>query len=248
MTKSPGYLREMASFLIRRECYQDAIGYIEEVLKKEPADAEMLEKMAFCHQQLDLPDKAIYYYQQADLLNPDNEWILKQMYICYSAMGRYEQELGCLKSLEAMNPGDARLISETGLCLMQLKRYEEAAQRFYELEYKGERVIPSWRAIAWCNFKMKRLEQADRYYKKILQQDKVTWEDWLNAGHTAWCRGNTAEAIGLYQHYVQAYCSKKKDEARPPLAPFDEDREELLAQGIDGLDISLMRDILQRPA
>ena len=60
--------------------------------------------------------------------------------------------------------------------------------------------------------------------------------------------GNTAEAIGLYQHYVQAYCSKKKDEARPPLAPFDEDREELLAQGIDGLDISLMRDILQRPA
>ena len=96
------------------------------------------------------------------------------MYLCYSALGRYEQELDCLKGLEEMNPGDTRLISEIGLCLMQLERYEEAAQRFYELEYKGERVVPSWRAIAWSNFKMGRLEQADKYYQKILQKDKVT--------------------------------------------------------------------------
>ena len=242
--KTPDYLREMASFLIKREYYQDAIDYIEEVLKEESADAEMLQKIAFCHQQLNQPDKAIYYYQQADLLNPDNEWILKQMYICYSSMGRYEQELKCLKRLETINPTNPRLISETGLCLMQLKRYEEAVQRFYELEYKGERVLASWRAIAWCNFKMKRLEQADKYYKKILQQEKVTWEDYLNAGHTAWCSGHTEEAIRLYRKYLLTYTSSQKDNTEHPLMPFDEDREELLEQGIESMDISLMRDIL----
>ena len=243
--KTPDYLREMASFLIKRECYQDAIDSIEELLKEETADAEMLQKMAFCHQQLGQPSQAIYYYQQADLLNPDNEWILKQMYLCYSALGRYEQELECLKKMESINPGDARLISETGLCLMQLQRYEEAARRFYELEYKGERVLSSWRAIAWCNFKLKRLEQADKYYKKILQQEKTTWEDFLNAGHTAWCLGLTGEAIAHYQDYIRLFGTQKKDAAESPLRPFDDDREELTAQGIEPLDISLMRDILQ---
>lgn len=97
MLKTPAYLREMASFLMKRECYQDAIAYMEEALKHETANAEMLQKVAFCYQHTDRPSKAIYYYQQADLLSPNNEWILKQMYLCYSALGRYGQELDCLK-------------------------------------------------------------------------------------------------------------------------------------------------------
>ncbi|MCD8319110.1 MAG: hypothetical protein LUC45_09950 [Paraprevotella sp.] len=244
MMKSPSYLTEMGSFLIRREYYQDAIIYMEEALKEETANAEMLQKVAFCYQHMGNPSKAIYYYQQADLLNPNNEWILKQMYICYSALGHYDQELTCLKRLEEMNSGDSRLISEIGLCLMQLGRYEEAAQRFYELEYKGEKVLPSWRAIAWCSFKIGRLEQADKYYHKILQQDKASWEDYLNAGHTAWCLHQVPQAIEYYRQYVNLYDSRKK-ENDALLHPFDEDRDELVRHGIDMLDIRLMRDILQ---
>ena len=245
MLKDSRYLADMASFLIRRECHQDAIEYLEEVLRHETADAETLQKVAFCYQHTGNPSKAIYYYQQADLLNPDNEWILKQMYLCHAALGRHELELGCLEKLVKINPGDARLISETGLCLMQLGRYEEAANRFYELEYKGERVLPSWRAIAWCNFKMGKLEQADKYYRKILQHDKATWEDYLNAGHTAWCRKQTPEAVALYLQYIERYRQKKNAEGASPLKPFDDDREELLQHGIPSLDIDLMHDLLQ---
>ena len=116
-----------------------------------------------------------------------------------------------------MNPGDTRLISEIGLCLMQLGRYEEAAQRFYELEYNGERVVPSWRAIAWCNFKMGRLEQADGTTGKYCNEDKVTWEDYLNAGHTAWCLKQTTEAITQYQNYLRLYRSKGRIRHSPAI-------------------------------
>ena len=245
MLKNANYLKEMASFLIKRECYRDAIDYIEEILKEDTANAELLQKIAFCYQHTDNLSKAIYYYQQADLLSPDNEWILRQMHLCYSASGRYEQELACLKKLEAMNPDNARLISETGFCLIQLGRYEEAAQRFYELEYKGERVLSSWRAIAWCSFKTGRLEQAEKYYKKLLREEKVTWEDCLNAGHTAWCDGRTADAIPRYRQYMELHKKQKKN-AQAVLSPFDEDREELVRHGIDPLDIDLMRDILMQ--
>ena len=60
MLKTPAYLRETASFLMKRECYQDAIAYMEEALKHETANAEMLQKVAFCYQHTDRPSKAIY--------------------------------------------------------------------------------------------------------------------------------------------------------------------------------------------
>lgn len=243
--KSTDYLTDMASFLIKRECYQDAVAYIEEVLKEKTATADMLQKLAFCHQRLDNPGKAVYYYQQADLLDPDNEWILKQMYLCYSASGKYELELSCLKRLETINPEDTRLIAETGLCLMQLQRYEEAANRFYELEYKEARVLSSWRAIAWCNFKMNKLEQAYKYYQKVLNHEKASWEDHLNAGHTAWCMNNIPTAVEHYRTYVRLYMSKAQPQKKlSPLSPFDEDRKELTEHGIPPLDITLMRDII----
>lgn len=242
--KSPGYLMDMASFLIKREYFQDAASYIEEVLKEKTATAEMLQKIAFCHQRLGNPGKAVYYYQQADLLHPDNEWILKQMSLCYSDLGKYEQELACLRKLEEIHPEDNRLIAETGFCLMQLQRYEEAVQRFYELEYKEVRILSSWRAIAWCNFKMNKLEQAYKYYQKILAHEKATWEDHLNAGHTAWCMNRITDAVGHYRAYANLYRSKEKTQSQTPLLPFDEDRKELLEHGIPSLDITLMRDII----
>lgn len=239
---TPAYLTEMTDFLIKRKCYKDAISYVEEVLRTETATAEMLQKIAFCYQRTDNPSKAIFYYQQADLLNPDNAWILKQMYLCYSAMDKHEQALACLEKLSQSAPDDVRLLSETGLCLMQLNRFEEAAKRFYQLEYNGEKVVPSWRAIAWCNFKMKRYEQAGKYYHKLLEHEKATWEDFLNAGHTAWCAGNIQEAVGLYRQYIGKYKPANSSESR--LQPFDNDREELIGHGIDELDICLMRDCL----
>lgn len=238
----PTYLTDMADFLIKREYYQDAIDYLEKAMRTTTATAEMLQKIAFCHQHTDRLSQAIYFYQQADLLNPDNSWILQQMHLCYAALGKYEQELKCLESLEAMNPDDARLISETGLCLMQLKRYEEAANKFYQLEFKGEKVLQSWRAIAWCNFMMRKYEQAEKYYQKIISHDKVKWEDYLNAGHTAWCMGKLKQAVEYYRTYIKKYQPKKNDDNK--LKAFDDDCFELKNHGINELDIALVRDIL----
>ena len=239
---TPQYLTEMADFLMKHEYYQDAIAYIEQAMKSTSVTAEMLQKTAFCHQQNNQPSQAIYYYQQADLLNPDNKWILQQMHLCYAAMGKHEQELKCLETLEAMSPEDTHLSSETGFCLMQLNRYEEAARKFYQLEFNGTRVLPSWRAIAWCNFKMNKFEQAEKYYGKILSNEKVNWEDYLNAGHTAWCLGKLPQAVELYKTYLEKY--KQKAKGSDLLEPFDNDRDELCAHGIKPLDIALMRDII----
>lgn len=240
--KSSAYLHEMSSFLIKYHYYNDAITYIEELLKEEPANAELLQKAAYCYQQTNLPSKAIYYYQQADLLSPNNKWVLRQMHLCYSSLKDYDKELGCLNILEQISPNNTHIAFEKGFCLMQLERYEEAAKIFYELEYKEKNVFQAWQAIAWCNFKLGRLEQADKYYNKILEDGKCSWEDYLNAGHVNWCLKKTKEAIKCYNKYMRIYGAKHK--GKYAIVPFDEDRNELVAHGIPTLDIDLMHDIL----
>ena len=240
--KSSVYLHEMSSFLIRYHYYNEAISYIEELMKKEPANVEQLQKVAYCYQQTNSLNKAIYYYQQADSLNPNNEWVLKQMRLCYSSLGNYDKELKCLDILEQIKQGNTHLAFEKGFCLMQLKRYDEAAKIFYELEYKEKNVLQAQRAIAWCNFKLGRLEQAEKYYNKILKDRKSSWEDYLNAGHTAWCLNKIKDAINYYGKYKTIYATKHK--GKSAIIPFDEDRNELIAHDIPPINIDLMHDII----
>lgn len=242
---TPAYRKEMADFLMKLGYYADAIAYWEELQATEGATAELLQKLAYCHRKNKNLGKAVMTYQQADLLNPDNEWVLNQLHLCYSELGHFDRELECLLKLEQMEPENAKVISETGFCLMQLGRFEEAANRFYKLEYMGERLLPSLRAIAWCSLKMNKLEQAEKYYTKITETTgKAKWEDYLNAGHTAWLQGDLKRAIGLYKQYVERY-RKQFPQQKDWLQPFNEDIDELRAHGLSYHDICLVRDLIQ---
>ncbi len=243
--KTPAYLEEMAGFLMHLGYHADAIDYWEELRRTQGAHYELLEKLGRCYRLNGNLSQAVLTYQQADLLRPDNENILNQLHLCYAEMGRPEQDLQCLLQLEQMEPDSPRVTSETGACLMQLGRYEEAAQRFYKLEYMGEQVMPSMRAIAWCAFKMKKLEKARHYYAKLHSHEgKVRWADYLNAGHTAWLLGQTAEALAYYRRFVALYGSPAAP-AKSALEVFDDDEEELLAHGLSRSTIALIRDLIQ---
>lgn len=238
------YLSEMAGFLLRMEYYEDAAFCFETLLRQEAATAERLRNIGYCFQKTGLYGKAISYYQQADLLEPDHIWTLTQMHVCYAALEKYEQQLECLQQLEALQPDETDILVEAGLCLIQLNRMEEAAQRFYKLEFKGERVLAAMRAIAWCSLNLDKLDTAERYYCKILEHPKVRWEDYLNAGHTAWLKHDVHTAIERYRTYVRLYSSAKPDDP-DLLKSFDNDGDLLTQHGIPQSDIYLMQEILR---
>lgn len=244
IVSTSAYMHDMAKFLTNLGYYNDAILYWERIQKLEGANGELLQQLALCHSKNRNLSKAIICLQQADLLTPDNEWILNHLQNCYSELGRFDMALPCLLKLEQMNPDNHHIISETGFCLMQLNRFEEAANRFYKLEYMEQRILQAQRAIAWCALKMNKLEQAEKYYKKITEESgKAKWEDYLNAGHTAWMQGNLPKAITFYRQYVELYL-KQNPSKNDWLAAFNDDIPELISHGISRHDICLVRDML----
>ena len=98
--------------------------------------------------------------------------------------------------------------------------------------------LKAWRGIAWCSFLTDKTEQSMKYYQKIIDQ-KPQGIDYLNAGHVAWCGGQTKEAVTLYEKAAALFESKDHF-----ISTFYKDKDFLLHKGIDEDDISLMIDLL----
>ena len=125
-----------------------------------------------------------------------------------------------------------------GTCLIELGEYDEALQCFYKMDLAEEDNIKAWRGIVWCCFRSGKLEKAQQYCTKIinLQPDA---NDWLNAGHVAWCLGNLPQAVEYYQQGAKA--------ATSPLAfrkLLLQDAQLLQQKGISKTDFFLMLELI----
>ena len=240
------YLRTMADMLLRNKHYAEAEKHLQWLAQLQGSDSQLLLQMALCMQEQGRYARAIDCYRQADMLGVENqESILYHLQYCYAQQGRYSEQLNCLMQLEHLHPDEPRVLTEVGLCLMQLERWQEAQKRFYKMEFHGQRILPSMRSIAWCALRQGDITLAHRYYERILNEHRseARWEDYLNAGHVAWCEGDIVRALPLYHEYTSRYLMANR-EAKDALTPFDQDAEVLVALGKSNTDIALMHDLI----
>lgn len=238
-------LHLLSDFLIKYENYREAEAYLNRLVQLEGSDASTLRSAAYCKQQQGKFGTALTLYNEADILEPEHSWTLSQMQLCYAHLDRQEQRLDCLLQLEKLEPENVKVISETGLCLMQLQRWHEASQRFFRLELEDRNIVASQRAIAWCSLQQGKLEQALRYYRKLMDSPSSQWQDYLNAAHTTWLMGDTPGAISLYRGYIQRYLTDDP-KITDALTPFNESANLLLSLGKSQHEIDLMHDILEQ--
>ena len=237
------FLNPIAQTLLRHNHFAQAEKHMQKIVKQEGSNAEILYQLAFCQMHQGNFMGALRNLQQAHLLVPEQKQITLNLQHCYARLGRYEEQLECLQELEEKYPDDVHIQTETGLCLIQLERWEEAQKRFYRLEYRGHRVLPSQRAVAWCALRMGDLVVAKRYYERLLTNPQAKWEDYLNMGHVHWLSGETAQALPLYHEYVRRYATSNP-KSTDLMIPFDQDFEVLRQLGKSATDIAIMRDLI----
>ena len=99
-------------------------------------------------------------------------------------------------------------------------------------------MVKAWRAIAWCAFLSDKIEQATKYYDRLVSQSKPLAQDFLNAGHVAWTQGNINKAASMYKKCINI---EGKDKFK---IEFDADFSILQEKGIEKSDYPLMLDLL----
>ena len=193
--------------------------------------------MGYCHEVVchDIV-KAIHYYNQAILISPGNEWTLKHLASCYRRNGSFDKARTCFEELLQMDPDNLNYSYGLGHCMMEQSKYHEALQCFFKMDLAEDNNVKAWRGIAWCNFMLNKLERAQSYYDKLLSLQPNN-NDWLNAGHVAWCGGRLSLAIEYYRKAAG-------DDFQQFRSLYLKDQELMQRKGISQTDYLLMLDLI----
>lgn len=233
--------RTIAEFLLKKEYFAEAaeiFNSIEKEEKNKDVDYQFYQKMGYAFQRSHKYSKALDCYCRADIMQPDNLWTMRHSAQCYRILGNPQKALDTLNHAELFDSENLSLQIQIGECLVDLKQYKEALSRFFKVEFLKPNMVKAWRAIAWCAFLSDKIEQATKYYDRLVSQSKPLAQDFLNAGHVAWTQGNINKAASMYKKCINI---EGKDKFK---IEFDADFSILQEKGIEKSDYPLMLDLL----
>lgn len=237
--KSGSILRTICDYYIKKEHYQLASRLLLSLIEQSPAEAELLQKAAYCYQQEKEYNKALSLYEKAETMLTDTFWNAERIAFCHKKLGNYEASLEAYRQCERLQPDNPNIQSNIGHCLIHLGKHEEALKVFYKIDYLSPENTKSAKAIGWCSFVCQKLETAEKYYKKSNPQNRNP-NDWMNIGHILLCQNKKEEATSFYQ---KAYETLGKD-SKKFSELFQEDYEILQSNGIRPQELPFLRDYL----
>jgi tetratricopeptide (TPR) repeat protein len=233
-------LYSIAGFYMQKKNYREAAEAFGILEQSGDMSAEVLQKLGYAWQKSGNYLKALDFYLKADLLLSQNLWNLKKIGLCYRYLKQPELALPFYRQAEMLDPDDLNTEISIGHCMLDLQDYEGALKSYYKVEYLMPENHKAWRPIAWCSFVLGRFDQARKYYNKLVERGP-SHHDLIGLGHLEWCEGNRHEAIECYR---QSLIIGKID-IEEFLTVFEQDREQLLKQGLDPEEIPILLDRLR---
>jgi tetratricopeptide (TPR) repeat protein len=230
----------IAEYLFEKSHYKEALDIFKMLKEEDPENIELLEKIGFCHQQMEEYNQALSIYKQLELLGQPGIWVLKNMGYCYRMQEDYESALKIYQKLSDSYPDDIKIESLRGYCHLKMEQYEQALKHYFKIEYLKPDSKNVIRPIAWCYFVLGDFEKSEKYYNMVFNQEP-NYYDYVNYGHLKWVVGERKAAI---ENYVQSTKFKNfsfKDFQKT----FNEDTPLLIQKGIDREEISLVLDYLR---
>jgi tetratricopeptide (TPR) repeat protein len=236
----PVHLRQIGEFFFKKEYYLDAVEVFLQISHYEPNNIEIIQKSAYCYQQLHDYSDALKLYEKADILKPEQLWTTKKIALMYKLLKKPEKALEYYLIAERLKPEDLHTQASIGHCFLDLKDHKEALKYYFKVEYLDESNTKVWRPIGWCSFVTGNLDQAEKYYNKILVSSSNK-HDLINIGHVFWCKNNRIEALKFYQKAIVQMGNNFNDF----FDTFNEDTSYLIKNGVNKEDIPIMLDQLK---
>lgn len=240
LIEDPKVWRNVAEYYFAKNYFDEAAELYDSFLQKDSSNTEVLQKRGYCAQKKGDYKTALNYYLKADLVESDNSWTIKKIAYCYRAIDDAENALVFYKQAIVLQPKNYALQLSLGHCYLSLKQYDEALNTYFKIELESNKPQRVWRPIAWSSFICNKLDQAERYYAKILDS-KPTPHDYLNAGHAKLASHNNQEALHYYKLAVQGL----DGDINKFLSIFNEDKAYILSYGVEESDLPILLDSLR---
>ena len=239
LSASKDFKMSIAEYYFAKNHYVQALELFEEILAEIPPAAALYQKIGYSYQQTSQLSKALDAYIKADIIQPDDVWTVRKIALCYRLSGNFENALEYYQHVEFLKPNQATVLLQIGHCFLELGKYKEALSIYFKLDAENGENVKVWRAIIWCAFVSGNIQKADYYANKILENEPSA-QDYLNAGHIAWCQHRLTDVVDLYRKSSES----QGNDWELFFGKFNEDKQYLISNGIDADEIPLMLDSL----
>ncbi len=163
--------------------------------------------------------------------------------------GDFEEAKPFFEKLHADEPESKSFALDYAIVLTQLGRYDEALDILFKLNFENPESVNVSRVLAWALMGAKKLEQAEKEYRRLLAGDKPLATDYLNGGYCKWFAGKIGDAAECFKEYCILTVGDPVRwmdcvEFSPVLEKeFANDRMMLDSYGITTVDRMLMKSI-----
>jgi tetratricopeptide (TPR) repeat protein len=227
----------VAEYYFSKQHYFQAIELFNELLTEHAPNASIYQKIGYSYQQTSHIAKALDAYLKADLLEPDDLWTIRKTALCYKLSGNFEKALESYIRLDYLKPNQTNTLLQIGKCYVELSKFKEALSIYFKLDAELDGNLKVWKAITWCSFATANLAQAEYYVNKVLELDKNA-QNYLNAGHIAWCSKKFEDAIN---YYIQCLELQQRNWDLF-FESIQADKTYILANGVDKEEFMLLFD------
>ena len=228
----------LADYFFSKNFYDDALQLFLRQVNNKPADAQLYEKIAYCHQENGEWDEALKFYKRAEIIDR-KAWTIKKIGLCLRRTGKYEEALENYLQASDLEPGNIHTVIMIAHCYLDLKEYEKALKYYFRVEYDDPGNLKVLRPIAYCYFSLGRFDDSEKYYEQ-LSEGKLNAHDMINKGHLALCRGKKKEAVDYYRQSLMSGEHTKEEF----LAVFSEDKTLLISLGVNPDDLPIILDYI----
>ena len=239
LSNNADFKKDIAEYYLTKNHFTQALELFEEIQHDTAPSAALYQKIGYMYQQTLHYDKALEAYNKADIIQPDDFWTIRKMALCYRLTGDFTKALEFYQHADFLKPNQSSIIMQIGHCFVELKKFRDALNIYFKLDALEEDNIKVWRAICWCSFVSGNTQQADYYINKLLVNEPIA-QDYLNAGHVAWCQRKIPKAIEYYRKSINL----QQNNRELFLDAFKDDKVYLIENGIDKYEIPLMLDVL----
>jgi tetratricopeptide (TPR) repeat protein len=228
----------LADYFFSKDFYDDALSLYLKQVKVRPGDAELYEKIGYCYQADSDFEKALEFYQRAELIDR-KIWTIKKTGFCLRRLSRNEEALEYYLQAGDIEPENIHTSIMIAHCYLDMKEYEKALNHYFRVEYKEPGNIKIMRPIAYCYFALGRFSDSEKYYER-LSAGKLNAFDLINMGHLALCQGKRREAIDYYRQSIVT----REITSEKFMSVFTEDRNLLISLGAKKDDLPILLDYL----
>ncbi len=231
-------IQNIAELYFEKKYYDDAIEAFKKILESGESESVFYEKIGYSYQRLLDYENALDYYHKAELFDVNTKWINKKIAFCNLKLNNYQKALEHYQKVEKEDPEDLHTQTNIGHCYLHMKNYEEALKYYFKVEFFAPSNIKVMRPIAWCSLIEGKIEQAIKYYTKLLEKEATKY-DYMNLGHSYFCKNDKLNAIKYYRKSLEIFKNNSKF-----VTEFEEDQHYIQKHGIIEFDIKLMLDLI----